>query len=171
MKNIIIGYALLLTLVLSGCGYHLPGRGTSLPDDINTVCIEPFDNKTAEPFIETQLTNEVRDQFARRRTMEVVSDSELADAILSAAVTSYRSNSITYNQDDDIAEYRITMVVDAKLVRTRDYEVVWQGTVQWQEEFFAEDNRAEQDYRESAVQETLTRRLAQEVYNRITDDF
>lgn len=171
MKKVITGSLLLLSLILSGCGYHLPGRGVSLPADIKTVCIEPFANKTAEPFIETQLTNEVRDQFARRRTMEVLSGEENADAVLSAAVTSYRSNSITYNQNDDITEYRVTMVVDAKLVRTVDDEVVWQGTVQWQEEFYASPDRAEQDYRESEAQQNLTRRLAQEVYNRITDDF
>ncbi|MDY0190335.1 MAG: LptE family protein [Desulfuromonas sp.] len=171
MKNIIISCALLLVLVASGCGYHLPGSGTSLPEDINTLCIEPFANKTTEPFIETQLTNEVRDQFARRQTMQVVSSDAQADAILSGNVTSYRSNSITYDQNDDITEYRVTMVVEAKLVRSVDSEVIWQGTVQWQEEFYANDDRAEQDYSESEAQETLTRRLAQEVYNRITDDF
>lgn len=171
MRNLIIICLLLLTVVVSGCGYHLPGGGTSLPADIRTLCIEPFANKTTEPFIETQLTNEVRDQFSRRQTMEVVSASENADALLNAAVTSYRSNSIAYNKNDDITEYRVTMIVDAKLVRRIDDEVLWQGAVQWQEEFYASDDRAEQDYRESEAQQTLTRRLAQEVYNRITDDF
>ncbi|OQY20600.1 MAG: hypothetical protein B6I36_00245 [Desulfobacteraceae bacterium 4572_35.1] len=170
MKNVITVFALMM-LTIAGCGYHLPGRGGTLPEDIATLMIEAVENKTAEPFIETQLTNEVRDQFARRQTVTIVADAEQADAILTASIISYRSNAITYNQDDDISEYRLTMQVDGKLVRRLDDEVIWQGTVQWQEEFFASDDRAEQDQRESDAQLKATKRLAQEVYNRITDNF
>ena len=90
---------------------------------------------------------------------------------MSGVITSYRSSSVTYDEDDDITEYRVTMTVDAKLVRTNGEDVIWQGVVSWHDEFFASDDRAEQDYRESEVQDDVSRRLAQEVYNRLTDNF
>lgn len=160
-----------LVLLVSGCGYHLPGRGDALPQDIQTVYIEPFVNKTREPFLETPLTNEVRDQFSRRRTMEVVSSPELADAILTGTIVSYRATTVSYDRNDDITEYRATMIVDAALTRANGEEVVWQGTVTWKEEFYANDDRAQQDYNETLAQEDLHRRLAQEIYNSLTDNF
>lgn len=171
MKKILALIMLMVLMSLCGCGYHLPGRGGNLPDDIKTVMIEPIINKTAEPFIETRLTNELRDQFARRQVVDVVSDSGQADALLSASIVSYTSNAISYNKDDNITEYRVTIQLDGKLARSGDEEVLWQGTVQWHEEFFASADRAEQDYRESEAQQKATQRLAEEVYNRITDNF
>jgi len=171
MKKITLGLSLVVLLFVSACGYHLPGRGNDLPEDIQTVFIEPFTNKTTEPFIENQLTNEVRDQFSRRRTLDVVANSDNADAVLSGVVESYRSRSVTYDKDDDITEYRVTMTVAAKLERINGEEVLWQGSVSWSDEFFASDDRAEQDFRESEAQDDVSRRLAQEVYNRMTDNF
>ena len=171
MKNLTIAIVLMLLLLLSGCGYHLPGRGTGLPDDVQNVVINPFVNKTTEPFIETQLTNEVRDQFARRRTLDVVANVDQADVVLHGTIVGYRANSIAYDTNDDITEYRLTITVEAKLARVNGEDVLWQGTVSWSDEFFASDDRAQQDYRESQAQEQVTRRLAQEVYNRITDNF
>ncbi len=160
-----------ITLLVCACGYHLPGRGTSLPDDVQTVYVEPFENKTTEPFLETPLTNEVRDQFSRRRTVEVVGSPDLADAILTGTIVSYRSSTVSYDRDDDITEYRATMIVDAALTRANGEEVIWQGTVRWNEEFYANDDRAQQDYNETLAQEDLHRRLAQEIYNSLTDNF
>jgi hypothetical protein len=57
------------------------------------------------------------------------------------------------------------------LTRTNGEEVIWQGQVSWKEEFFANDDRAQQDYNERLAQEDLHRRLAQELYNRLTDNF
>lgn len=171
MKKITIALCCVVLTLLSACGYHLPGRGENLPDDIQTIVVMPFINKTTEPFIENQLTNEVRDQFSRRRTLEVVANEELADAIMTGVITSYRTRSVTYDKNDDITEYRVTMTVDAKLVRTNGEDVIWQGIVSWKEEFFASDDRAEQDYRETETQDDVSRRLAQEVYNRLTDNF
>lgn len=170
MKRL-ISASIICLLLVCGCGYSLPGRGESLPDDIQRVLVEPFKNKTTEPFLETQLTNEIRDQFSRRRSLEVVSDAEQADAILSGTITSYRASSVSYDRNDDITEYRATMVVQAELIRANGEDVIWQGSVTWKEEFFANDDRAQQDYNETLAQEDLNRRLAQEVYNRITDNF
>ena len=171
MKNYAVVVGLLLMLVVSGCGYSLPGRGGNLPDDIRTVFITPIANTTAEPFIETGLTNEMRNQFARRQTLNVVSADNDADAVLSLTIVSYNSTSISYNDDDDISEYRVTITVRGSLVRTADDSVLWNGTSSWHEQYFSNDNRAEQKSHEKKAQLVVQRRLAQEVYNSITDNF
>lgn len=171
MKKVTRSLWLCLVLLIAGCGYHLPGRGDSLPEDIQRIVVEPFINRTAEPFLETQLTNEVRDQFARRRTVEVVSSVQNADAVLTGSIVYYRATAVSYDRNDDITEYRLTITVNGELTRADGSEVLWQGTVDWNEEFFASDDRAQQDNNETAAQQDATRRLAQEVYNRITDNF
>jgi outer membrane lipopolysaccharide assembly protein LptE/RlpB len=171
MRPIKIVCSLLLLLLLSGCGYHLPNRDASLPDDIQSVFIAPIVNQTTEPFIETQLTSEVRDQFSRQQGVDVAMNAERADALLRATITSYRSNAIAYNNNDDITEYRITIEVDAQLVRTNGEDIIWHGSVQWHEEFSANNDRSAQDYSETQAQEKAHYRLAQELYNRITDNF
>ena len=172
MKNLSrILYSLLFMLLLSGCGYHLPGGGSGLPDDIQKVVIVQFSNRTAQPFVETGLTNEVRDQFNRRRTLDVVANEKDADAVLSGAVSAYSSSALSYDEDDDITHYRVDITVEAQLKRVADGEIIWQGNVSWHEDFRSSPDRARQEYNERIVQVKINRRLAQEVYNRITDNF
>ncbi len=169
MKRLILALALLL--VVAGCGYHLPGRGTTLPDDVHSVVILPFGNSTTEPFIETHLTNEIRDQFLRRRTLQVVEDKEGADAVLSGSVSGYSVAAIAYDADDDIAEYRVTIHALVTLQRVDNERIIWHGEVSWNDEFRSSPDRAHQDYNEKIAQDEVCKRLAQEVYNRLTDNF
>ncbi|MBN2643902.1 MAG: LptE family protein [Desulfuromonadaceae bacterium] len=168
MRAVLVALAL---LSLVACGYHLPGRGNQLPEDVQRLVIEVLKNKTTEPFIETRLTSEVRDQFARRPYFDVVASEAQADALLQGEISSYHVRAVAYDRDDEIAEYRATMTLTARLVRATRDEILWQGDVSWSEEFKASDDRAQQDNNETLAQEDLSRRLAAELYNRITDNF
>lgn len=157
--------------ILGGCGYHLPGQGDALPEDIEKIYVEVLSNRTTEPFIENKLTSEVRSQFARRPAFEVVSERSKSDAVLSGTITRYRARAVAYDEDDDIKEYRAAMTVEFRFERTDGSEVLWQGNVRWDEEFSANDNRAQQDNNETEAQDELTFRLATELFNRLVDNF
>jgi outer membrane lipopolysaccharide assembly protein LptE/RlpB len=170
MKYIIACLFLCIWMV-GGCGYHLPGRGDALPEDVKNIFVEVLSNRTTEPFIENRLTSEVRDQFARRPGFEVVSERSKSDAVISGAITRYRASAVAYDENDDIQEYRAAMTAEFRFERTDGSEVLWQGNVSWDEEFMAHDDRAQQDNNETEAQEELSFRLATELFNRIGDNF
>ena len=157
--------------LMSGCGYHLPGRGSALPDDIEKIYVEVLGNRTTEPFIENKLTTEVRDRFARRPRFEIVSDRSRADAVLSGNITHYSARAVAYDENDDIREYRAAMTAEFRFERPDGSELFWKGSVSWDEEFMAHEDRARQDNYETEAQDELSFRLATELFNRIVDNF
>jgi hypothetical protein len=46
---------MLVALTLAGCGYHLAGSGTALPETARTIAIRQFRNNTREHGIEVRL--------------------------------------------------------------------------------------------------------------------
>lgn len=164
---------ILLAAVLSaaGCGYHLPGRGSSLPADVQTVYIDLFVNRTVEPFLENGLTNEVAREFARRGVLRPVADAGKADALLTGEITGYETVPISFDRNDEITEYRSLMTVSAVLRRADTGRVLWKGGVSWSEEYPASADKAAQEDNEAAAVEIITARLAEELRFRILDGF
>lgn len=160
-----------LLSLLGGCGYHLPGRGNNLPPDVQTLYVEIFANRTTEPFLENRITDLVTQEFARRRSLRLIEDAARADAVLSGTVASYASSSISYGSDDEVTEYRSSMVISAHLRRSADGKTLWKGTLSWTEEYPSSDDKTVQEDNEAAAIEEISARLAEELYFRIVDNF
>jgi len=162
---------LAVLLCVWSCGYHFPGNGSSLPGQVRSLYIELFTNRTAEPFLENRITSSVIDRFARRSPGQVVDDRSGAEAILSGMVTEYRTESISYDSNDMITEYRSTMSISVTLRQTSDDHVLWKGNLAWSEEYPASRDKAVQEDNEAAAIDVIAERLAQELYSRITENF
>lgn len=161
---------LVIVLLLGACGYHFPGQGGSLPGGVERIHIVMFDNLTREPLLENRLTTEVIDVFSGRSTIRQVA-SEEAEAELSGRILSYDSRSISYQQGDQISKYRASMVVAVRLQRTDNQALLWEGTVRWQTEYDAAADKMLQGDDERRAQDELARRLAEEIFSRLLDDF
>ena len=72
----------LAILPLTGCGYALAGRGSSLPATIRTIGIPLFANATSVFDVEQALTQRVRLEFISRGKFRVVPDESGTDAVL-----------------------------------------------------------------------------------------
>lgn len=166
--SILIG---LLALLLSGCGYRLQGRSDALPGGVRTVHVELFRNMTYEPFVDNSVTNQVVQRFARHGRLDIVEQRARAEAVLGGRILGYSNAALSYDSDDEIAEYRAKMVVEAVLRRTDNGEVLWKGTVAWEEDYFASNDKVVQDDRERAAIEVVSRRLADEIFSRAIDNF
>ncbi len=163
--------AIILLLVLFGCGYQFAGRSDSLPGGVQTVHLSLFANQTAEPQLENFLANKVSEVFARNSSISQIEKVELAEAVLSGEILSYGSSAISYDQNDDISEYRVTMVVAATLRQVADGRALWQGTLSWSGEYPAADNKTLQEDFERAAAEEISLRLAEELHSRLTNNF
>jgi outer membrane lipopolysaccharide assembly protein LptE/RlpB len=166
----IIGFSFLVFL-LCGCGYHVGGAADQLPGDIRTLYVKLFDNQTAEAFLENLVTNRVIEKLSRTADLAIVEDPDQADAVLSGVISSYGRGAVAYDRDDEIVEYRSHIGCSSELRQTADGTVLWKGTVYWDEEFSAAADPADEEDAESLAQEAVARRLADQLYARLTQNF
>ena len=101
----------LLAVGLTGCGYSFRGN---LPDHIKTVAVPVFTNKTSEPAVETFLTSAVVEAFASNGRLRVVRAEE-ADAILDGEVVGYSVQSIAFDNQANVRQYRLLVTMNLKL--------------------------------------------------------
>lgn len=78
-----------LGVLISGCGYHIAGRGPNvLPKSIHVIAVPPMENKTNTFRIEQKLTAATIHEFLASTRYKVVSDPNAGDAVLTGKVLS-----------------------------------------------------------------------------------
>ncbi len=162
---------LLGSVVMVGCGYSPPGHGPGFGPGVQTVYVQTFKNRTAEPFLDTLVTNRVIERFRRDRRILLVNDAASADVTVSGQVTSYSSRSIVYDQSDNILTYRSQLAIASVMTRNRDGMVLWKGAVAWDDESDSADNKTVQEDSESSAIGRICTRVADQLYYRMQDNF
>lgn len=163
--------AFVALLLLVGCGYHFPGKSGTLPGGVQRLQIPLFANHTAKPRLENQLSSRVSEVFARNPQLTLVERADQAEAVLEGVIRTYSSAALSYNQNDDISEYRATLTVEAKLRRVDDGRLLWSGLLSWDEKYIAADDKGLQSDLEDQAIEEMVLRLAEELLYRLLDDF
>ncbi len=118
---------------LSGCGYTTQA---ALLEDVKTIHVEIFKNSiditkevSAKDKYEAYrpgLEVDLRDAIVERLFLDgnyKVSSRDSADAILEGEILQYRKDPLRY-QDEDVTEYRISIVCDVTMTRVRDSEIL-----------------------------------------------
>lgn len=83
--------ALFASVVTTGCGYSLAGRGNFLPDYIAVVAIPTFENQSDRVEVEELFTLKVVEEFNARGRYKIQPEEAGADAILTGVVLSFTS--------------------------------------------------------------------------------
>jgi Lipopolysaccharide-assembly len=71
-----------------GCGYHVAGRGDSLPKSIHVIAVPALENKTTSYRIEQKLTAAMVHEFLAKTQYRVTSNPAQGDAVLRGTVLS-----------------------------------------------------------------------------------
>lgn len=125
MKSLVqLSSLLMLAALLAGCAsYQL---GSMLPDDIKTVYVPTFVNKTSEPLIETEATQAAIRELQKDGSLKVVSSPEEADTLLTVTLTDYQLTPLKYESDRNTTadEYRMTLTAQVVLTRRTTDKVV-----------------------------------------------
>ena len=95
-----------------GCGYHVAGRGASLPKEVRTIAVVAFENKTTRHRIEQRLTEAVVREFLARTKYRIVPEESEADAVLRGEVTAVESSAVLY---DTATGRATTMLVTVRM--------------------------------------------------------
>lgn len=87
-----------LCLLLADCGYHVAGRDTKLPSNLNVLAIPMFTNGSQVYRVEQDLTGAVAREFITRTHYQVVSrEDRAADATLRGTVQYALASPLTFD--------------------------------------------------------------------------
>ncbi len=117
-----------LLLATTGCGYHTAGHAVQLPQNLKTIAIPAFVNKSNQYRIEQILTSSVVREFITRTHYRLVYDSSAtADANLHGTVLSAFEGPTAFNSSTgQVASVLITVVVSVS-VTDRDGKVLYEN--------------------------------------------
>jgi outer membrane lipopolysaccharide assembly protein LptE/RlpB len=156
-------------LLFSACGYQFSGGG-SLPSGITSVSIEMFKNRTAETGVETIITNDLIYEFTRHEQV-VVTGSDKADAILTGVIRSISERTISHTGEYTSSERRVEVKVDLKLTG-RSGRVIWSSkSVSEDEAYTVRSQKQSTERKKREAIKTLSKRLAETIFNELTADF
>lgn len=96
-------------LLISGCGYHLVGTGTTLPPHLKTIAIPVFDNSSSQPNIHRDMTNVIRQSFINDGRLKVVGATNKADLVMKGVLTSYNLQAVSFTAEDVAREYYVQL--------------------------------------------------------------
>lgn len=119
----------LLAVLVGGCGYSLSGN---LPPHVRTVAVPIFKNRTQEPAVENVITAAVVNAFVTSGRLKVVPVAQ-ADSILEGEITGYRLESIAFNPQINVTEYRLHVTVTIRFRDVRQEAMLWaqDGLQEW----------------------------------------
>jgi hypothetical protein len=106
-----------------------------LPSRNKTIHIAPFKNKitytnektpeTYIPLLEVKIRNATADRFLFDGNLKV-EQSEQADLILRGELLNYQRDALRYTDNQDVQEYRISIVVSLKMWDQNSNELFWE---------------------------------------------
>ena len=170
--------ALLLVLILIGCGYALVGKASNIPDDVRLVFLAPFENRTTRVEVEQFLTQAIADELLTRRRFELVSTEEESDATIRGAVTAFRVAPITFTNDGRAQEYELAIVADVSFRRSaktpggEEGEVIWANDrYQFKESYPVESADSDFFDRENIAIEDSSERFADTMVTDLLEGF
>ena len=158
-----------IVIFLTSCGYHFAGSG-SLPGGVKTIAVEILKNRTSETGLENTVTNDLIYEFIRRGK-KVQKNVKEADAVLSGVIESSRITTISRQQQQSPIERQIRITLSLKLTRA-DGRVIWSasGISDYEAYNVGSDQQATEMNKDRAIK-TLSKRLAEKVHNRLTENF
>lgn len=132
---LVTGYCLLVG-VFTGCGYT---TRSAICTKYRTIYIPPFVNKiditrdtdTASkykiyrPQLETDITKAVVNKFLWDGNLKPVGSAS-ADVVLKGELVEYRKDPLRYDDNDEVLEYRVSLLVNLTLWNNKEDKLAWQ---------------------------------------------
>jgi len=126
--------SILCLFVLTACGYS---TRSLLPARLDSIYIEPFENDidyTNEqkrtlylPLLETQVQENLIDRFLFDGNLRIAKTEDAA-LILRGKLLDYRRDDLRLDDNEDVQEYRISIIVSLEMFDVANDEVLWSET-------------------------------------------
>ncbi len=163
---------LVLTTLLTGCGYHTAGSATHLPPSVRTIAVPAFSTRAQQFHTEFAFTKAVVSELNTRTKYRVLDQDTDADATLKGTILSEISSPLTYDSSSgQTSSYLVT--ITARVVLTaRDGHVLYRNNAL----LFREQYQSTQDLtgfiqEDGPAVQRLSRDFAQTVVSNILESF
>lgn len=113
------------SVVSSGCGYALSGRGSFLPDYIRAVGVPPLVNSTTTFDLDRVLTDAIRSEFAGRGRYTIKADATDVDAVLIGTITAVHLDSTSFTANNQASRMMLTVSATFEFKDLRTNKVLW----------------------------------------------
>jgi outer membrane lipopolysaccharide assembly protein LptE/RlpB len=114
--------------LLSGCGYRVAGHVNTLPQEIKTIAVPAFQNRTSTYRIEQRLTAAVIHEMLVDTRYKVVSSPEDGDAVLYAAVKGAGGGAVVFDPSTGRATtVLVTVTMEARLEDRKTGKVLYRN--------------------------------------------
>jgi len=123
---VLISTVIALVMASASCGYHLSGTGDLVPKGSGTISIPVFRNGTNEPYVDSEVTQAVIEEFIADGRLRVVNLEE-ADLALRGKVARFDLQALSYSTDSYVQQYRVRLVVDVSLEDLKNRKILWQA--------------------------------------------
>lgn len=131
----ILGLAVVCALAVQ-CGYHLRGTGSFLPPGIRTVSVPMFKNLSTRYDLDVTLTQGVINELVARGKVEVIGDTDKADAVLLGEISAFNVNPIGFSNQNTSDRYNVMVVARIILRDLKDERVIFSNpSYVYQEEY------------------------------------
>ena len=122
--------AILLAALAAGCLYNFHGGG--LPGNVRTVAVIPFDNKTGEPLLTSEVSEAIRQAVEGRLGLRPAGEQD-ADAVVRGEIVRYEPDvPLAYNQSGngqvDVTRRQVTIVINVEITDQRAGKSLWKGS-------------------------------------------
>jgi hypothetical protein len=155
--------------VLWSCSYRFSGTG-SLPSDITRIYVSVIENKTSDSGIEKYITDDLINEFILRRK-DVLSRQEDAEGILSGSIEYIRDTPIAHSSQSKSTQRRVVLGIVLKLVDQKGKKIWAVNGINANEAYKVTEDKTLTEQNKKAAIQVLSKRLAEKIYNRLTDDF
>ncbi len=123
----LVAIPLLVAALTAGCGYSLAGRGSFLPEHIETIGIPLFMNNTSFFEVEQLLTQSVRSEFIGRGNYQVVPDATGVDAVIEGRIMSIQLRPSSFTDQQQASRYTFTLTASIIMRDLQADEIVWEN--------------------------------------------
>ena len=114
----------------ASCGYSLAGRGSFLPDYIQTIGIPQFVNTTPVYELEQVFTERVRTEFINRGKYKVLPEATGVDALLAGEILTLQLTPASFTDQQQASRYTFTITAKIEFRDLKTNTVLWDNP-QW----------------------------------------
>ena len=168
MRSLLI----LLALMVTGCGYHVPGATEPwVGGDARVAYLQLFENKTAQPYLDNYMTDALVEELSRSRLFKLTEDAAVAGVTIGGNVDDFKSKAVSFSSTDRITDYRATMSITVQLLDNASDQVVWQEKMSRTEDYSAAVNKNLQLEGERLAAQQVAKRLAEDIRSKLLNNF
>ncbi len=117
--------AILIVLLLAGCGYHLEGSSERIDPTLRTVFVDVFTNRTSEAHAENIIRTAFISRFVQEGRFKLARSRGEADVICRGAVRNLQASPLSYKATNLAAEDRLTVTLEIFFEERESGRTLW----------------------------------------------